>query len=176
MHNTEDKKWWVEHGRKKEDDFVEKVAPFLGLNAIINPEKKTNPYKPDLIVNKNISDLKFQEEPFFKSQILYNVDNQYAVTFNHKDYISYNKNYPNIDIYFWVDWKTKSRKIGNITYEVRPMKGIWKARFQILKNKIVEKETNLHSYTRRVDDTEGNGKASYVLDVRWFENLFLRLK
>jgi hypothetical protein len=50
MHNTEDKQWWVIEYRKNEDDFVNLVAPKLGLKAEINPEKEKNPFAPDLLV------------------------------------------------------------------------------------------------------------------------------
>jgi hypothetical protein len=73
------------------------------LDAAINPEKKTNPMVPDLVVNGRIADLKTQNTPFFTSQ-RYSINPRFAVTFNRKDYERYSAMYPEIDIYFWLDW------------------------------------------------------------------------
>jgi len=173
MHNTEDKEWWVIEWRKQEDAFVNSVAPKLDLKAEINPEKFYNPYAADLIVNGRIADLKCQQTPFFKSEILFNIPNQYAVTFNHKDYLRYKVKYPSIMIYFWIDWKDLSKTIRGETYRVEPMAGIWRVGFENLKENIEKQNVNHHYYQRRVGDTAGNAIDSYVFDVRKFENLFI---
>lgn len=105
MHNTEDKKWRVIEWEKKEELFVSDVAPWLKIKAIINPEKQNDPYAPDLYdVEGKVADLKCQQAPFFKSGVLYQIPNQYAVTFNNKGFKRYNKRYPSIAIYYWLDW------------------------------------------------------------------------
>lgn len=174
MHNTEDKRWWVTEYRKQEDVFVQEIAPQLGLKAIINPRKETNPYVPDLIVDGRIADLKCQITPFFKSKSFYGIPNQYAITFNQKDYINYSTNYPDIVIYFWVNWKTTSLQIGNDLYKVKPMEGIWRAEFTKIQKKIENKQVSLHSYIRRENDIIGNGRDSYVMDCRDFQELYLK--
>lgn len=176
MHDTEDKNWWVIEGRRKEDIFVQEVAPQLKINAIINPDKKTNPYGPDLIVDGAIADLKCQETPFFKSYSLYRIPNQYAVTFNYKDYINYRKNYPNIVLFFWIYWKELEKIVGSVTYTVKPMSGIWKVNFNKLLGWIETGKVPLHQYLRRVNDSAGNAKDSYIFDIRKFDELLLNLK
>ena len=43
--------------KKYEDKFVQ-VCQHYEIDAEINPEKKTNPYVPDIFMNGKISDLK----------------------------------------------------------------------------------------------------------------------
>jgi hypothetical protein len=174
MHNTEDKDWWVINWRKEEDSFVNIVAPRINILATINPEKQNNPYAPDLIVNGELADLKCQQTPFFKSYSLYKIPNQYAITFNKKDFIRYKEKYPSIVIYYWLDWKELEKTIRGFTYKVKPMTGIWRVNFSFLKGKIESKKVFLHEYQRRTNDTQGNARDSYVFDVREFENLFIK--
>ncbi|MFW6224636.1 MAG: hypothetical protein ACOC4B_00035 [Bacteroidota bacterium] len=65
-HDLQDKGIWCKSGASKEEVFVETFGE--RLNLIINPEKRNNPYAPDLL---NIStglraDLKTQNTPFFR--------------------------------------------------------------------------------------------------------------
>ena len=165
---------WVIEWRKQEDAFVEEVAPRLNIEAIINPEKQTNPYAPDLLVNGELADLKCQQTPFFKSYVLYKIPNQYAVTFNKKDFLSYKEKYPSIVIYYWLNWTEISKSIRDIVYTVKPMTGIWRVDFSYLQEIIENQQTHLHTYKRRVGDSLGNALNSYVLDVRKFQNLYIR--
>ena len=50
------------------DNVIKKNLYTSAIDAEINPEKKTNPYAPDIIMNGKISDLKTQTLPFFKSK------------------------------------------------------------------------------------------------------------
>jgi len=174
LHNTEDKKWWVISGREKEDLFVNEVCPNLGIGAVINPEKETNPYVPDLLVHGRLADLKCQETPFFRSGSLYQIPSQYAVTFNRKDYLHYSLKYPDIVIYFWIDWKSLSKDVHGHIYKVNPMAGVWVADFQKIREKIECGKAPLHSYMRRSNDVIGNAKDSYLFDVRHFQCLYVR--
>ena len=80
-----------------------------------------------ILVNGRLADLKVQETPFFKAQDHYGIDPQYAVSFNGGDYVSYKKQYPEIDIYFWVNWKMLEKEIGGRTYKVKPLVGFYRA-------------------------------------------------
>src|SRR3989344_8017214 len=102
-HDTEDKSWWLLHGAQLEERFVEVCCKHLHLSAAINPVKITNPTAPDLVVNGRLADLKTQNTPFFTAA-RYGLDPRFAVTFNRKDYERYKRFYPDIDIYYWVDW------------------------------------------------------------------------
>src|SRR3954454_23053909 len=95
-HSPQDKGFWVDAGRDKERDFVERVLPRLGFSGAINPAKESDIYAPDLLVEGQLADLKAQRMPFFKARELYEVDPQFAVTFNEKDYLRYRDRYPAI--------------------------------------------------------------------------------
>jgi len=174
IHDTEDKSWWVLHGRKKEDTFVDIVAPRIGLDAVINPKKQNNPYAPDLIVNGKISDLKCQNTPFFKAGILYGIHPRFAVTFNYKDFQNYSNNYPNIDIYFWVSWEITQITIRQDLFEIDPLSGVWKIDFKTIQDMISERKVPLHHYQRRRSDNLGNAKDSYIFDLRNFEAIWIK--
>jgi len=164
--STEDKPWWVIHGRDLEDRFVNEVLPRIGFRGMINPEKETNPYAPDLIVEDHLADLKCQQHPFFTAG-RFGLDPQYAVSFNYKDYVRYSDEYPSLDIYWWVHWQ----QLADYGVEVEPMHGVWRASFPAMRWAILHGRVPSHAYQHRVHDTLGNAKASYVFDVRRFEAL-----
>ena len=64
MYNTEDKMAWYKHGERMENHFVSTVAPSIGIDVIINPEKKTNKYAHDLILGNKKSRLKTSRNSF----------------------------------------------------------------------------------------------------------------
>lgn len=164
-HDTEDKGWWVIEWAKKEQDFVKKVCPQLGLSAHMNPAKDKDPYAHDIFVEGSISDLKCQQTPFFTAGTRYGIDPQFAVTFNHKDLVRYSSLYPNIVLYYWVNWITLQWQ----QLRVYPMAGVWRAELPVLA-KLAE-SAPLHTYQRRVGDAAGNAKSSYVIDLRSLECL-----
>lgn len=174
LHDVQDKKWWVKQGEKKEIEFVERIAPSLGLISRINPQKRSNPYAPDLVVNNHLADLKYREIPFFTSYNKYGIPPQYAVTFNRKDYTNYYFNYPDVVIYFWVDWRTTTHKLGKSFYAVRPMTGVWRGDFGKLVELVQSKMARLHYYANRQNDMLGNARSSYVLDLRDMDELFVK--
>jgi len=174
MHDTEDKDWWVIAGGKKEEQFVKEICPRICLDAQINPAKEKDKYAPDLLVEGKLADLKCQQTPFFRAWERYRIPHQFAVTFNHKDYLRYTAKYPNLVIYYWVDWKETKKKIGNTIYIVQSMSGVWRVGFPTLSAMIAGKKVDLHPYERRRNDTQGNAKESYVFDCREFEKLFYK--
>ena len=162
-HDLQDKGMWCQSGATKEEVFVKKYG--AQLNLIINPEKQTNPYVPDLlnISNNTLADLKTQNTPFFQARSRFGLDPQYVVVFNQKDQLRYQKLYPDIEIYFAIDWQVIKFE-GYRTINVKPMLGIYFIPFGKL-NALCQKAP-LHSYTQRENDQKGNAKGSYVLDVR----------
>jgi len=174
MHDTEDKQWWVIEWAKKEHLFVTQVCPALGLVAAINPAKQHDRYAPDIVVDGKLADLKCQQTPFFKARVLYSLDPQYVVTFNRKDYLRYQRLYPRIVIYFWLDWQLREMQIERSTFAVQPLAGVWRAPFAQLAALIQTGNTPLHAYRRRQGDLQGNAKESYLLDVRALECLYRR--
>ncbi|MCK8142480.1 hypothetical protein MW871_11310 [Flavobacterium sp. I-SCBP12n] len=154
---------WCKDGEKIEEAFVNKYGNKLGL--IINPEKNTNPYAPDLLKdNTLIADLKTQNTPFFKAKDLYGIDPTYAVVFNRKDAERYWKHYKQIIIYFWVEWQSVKFVMGNTKKEVEFINGVWSINFLDLVELL--KVAPEHIYQQRIDDKKGNAKGSFVLDIR----------
>ncbi|MCL2683007.1 MAG: hypothetical protein FWE63_05950 [Bacteroidales bacterium] len=162
-HDLQDKGPWCSHGVSKEETFVNRYGEQFSI--AINPEKSTNIYAPDLLNTSNniIGDLKTQNTPFFQAKGRYNINPQYAVTFNVKDYIRYSTSYPSIEMYFWVYWEIVKFQ-GTNTIEVDPMEGIWFIPFQNLIEVI--KTSPIHTYQQRMNDTKGNARDSYVLDLQ----------
>ena len=154
MQNTEDKKWWCNHGEGLERDFVLYWQKYSFIPIQINPEKKTNPYAPDLIIGGEVADLKTQTKPF-RTAYRYDREPLYTVTFNRKDYERYSKEYPNILVVFWVKW----------------LKSIYAIGFEELANLI--KKAPEHHYIKRKNDTKGNAKSSFLLDIRDMERILV---
>ncbi len=112
-HDLQDKGPWCEIGASHKEVFIKKYGKLLNLE--MNPEKATDLYAIDLINIKTnrLGDLKTQNTPFFKAGSSYGLDPQFTVTFNVKDVNRYAEKYPDIDIYFWVNWlalKFENRK------------------------------------------------------------------
>lgn len=162
--DLQDKSRWCKAGERIEEAFIREFGENLGL--IINPEKKTNPYAPDLLNIKNgkLADLKLQSTPFFKAKSLYNIDPTYAVVFNWKDRNRYENNYPEIEIYYWINWIAITFEMGSAKISVSPLTGVWSVDFPIFLPYL--NTCPLHSYQQRVDDRQGNAKSSYVCDIR----------
>ena len=170
MHNTEDKEFWVDkYGEKNERKFIE-IANFLGIkNLQINPEKENDPLAIDYIWEENLADLKTQTTPFFTSG-KYNLQPRFSVTFNRKDYERYKK-YMNdtgkkIFIFFWIHWKQLIWKEKKIEY----LYGVYFDEFFNIQ-KTIESGAPEHFYQRRYNDTQGNAKSSFILDLRNFKKV-----
>ncbi len=162
-HDLQDKGVWCEMGAAKEDVFVRLYGARLGL--IINPEKENNPFAPDLYntVKQVRGDLKEQGTPFFQAGVRFGLDPQLTVVFNVKDKIRYEQLYPELEIYFWVDWQVVRFSNGNKDIKVQPLTGVWHIPFLALA-KLTE-SAPVHHYGQRIGDTMGNAKSSYVLHL-----------
>ena len=168
--DTEDKLTWCKKGEHDEAVFAVGRLFQLGLAGHINPEKLTNKYTHDLFVQFK-SDLKTVRTPLFKSQQLYGIDPQYAVTFNLKDGERYAKLYPNIVVIFDVKWEQTSMEIGGQRYSVKPMHQTYAGFLNDIRKAIMKAGNRKIEYARRVDDSIGNAKASWVFDVRELQKL-----
>lgn len=162
QHDLQDKGVWCESGATKEEVFVNKFGS--QLNLIINPEKVNSPFVPDLLNTSNtlLADLKTQNTPFFQAESRFGYDPQYTVVFNGKDRERYKELYPDIEIYFAIDWQVLKFQGAN-TIEVEPMLGVWFIPFQQL-DKLLQKAP-YHEYQQRRWDQKGNAKGSYVLNI-----------
>ena len=169
--DLQNKPLWCRDGEKTEETFIRIFGEQLGL--IINPEKRSNPYAPDLlnVRTETLGDLKFQSTPFFKAGTLYSIDPTFAVVFNWKDRQRYRTHYPNIEIYYWVNWNAVRFEMGNTRVSVSPLEGVWMTDFAQFNHYL--ENCHLHNYNQRRDDTLGNAKSSYVCDIR--DDIFTQL-
>lgn len=162
---AEDKDTYVDLGLEEEYKFVDQVAPLLGLDAQMNPEKDDNKYAIDLVVDGRLADLKKQETPFFTAEKRFGLDPQYTVTFNTNDYERYReKDADNIDIIFWVRWRT----FEDYGTRVKPMAGIWRVPFSQIEAWVEGDDVDSHDYLRRSEE-DPNATASYGLSLRDME-------
>jgi len=166
------KQWWVIHGENLERAFVKDICPKIGLDARINPDKKVNCYAPDLIINGKLSELKCVMTPFYTagrkvSHWGRRSNPMTTVTFDRKDYILYKEHYPRIQIYFWVSWLDNQFTAANgKVIEVKSLSGVWHTPFKALSVGIEIGRYPHHEYLGRVDDTRGNSKSCYLIDLR----------
>jgi hypothetical protein len=181
---TEDKAWWVKAGLTREHDFVERVLPGLGIEARMNPAKEHNPFTADLLVQGRLADLKCQRAPFFTAKKFRAgtqwLDPQWTVTFNRNDYERYTERYPNIEIFFWVDWLPPKKEgvpwsrwnpIEDYGECVSPLTGVWATTLIAIRRYVDTFGAPLHAYQQRVDDQRGNARESYLFDLRWMNYL-----
>ncbi|ELF5301059.1 hypothetical protein RBG13_002467 [Vibrio cholerae] len=163
--DLQNKGFWCQHGLSKEQIFVATFGEKFGV--ILNPDKEKDPYVPDLFqtYDRRLADLKTQNTPLFQAQQRYNINPQYAVTFNLKDYERYMNIYGgNVAIYFCVEWiPTTFVSSSGQRISVKSMKGVWWTDMFRLQDLV--KTAPVHSYQQRVHDTKGNAKASYVFDL-----------
>lgn len=169
--DTENKLFWCNAGKEAEDKFIAKRAIELGLDACINPIKEFDRFANDLLVTF-LSDLKTVRTPLFKSFELYGIDPQFAATFNVKDGIRYKELYPNIVVIFDVKWETLSwtDKMGKV-YAVEPMHETYCGFLSDIKNAIKKSGSCRIDYQRRVNDSAGNAKSSFVFDLRYLHKI-----
>lgn len=87
------------------------------------------------------------------------------MVFNKKDRIRCQKKYPDIEIYFWVDW-IAIRFCGNNNEEIKvnQMSGVWYVNFKELD--FILDNCPLHWYSQRIRDNKGNAKSSYVISLQ----------
>lgn len=166
MHNTEDRAHWFALGCEQEAAFVADTAPALGVSMRINPAKATDRYAIDLIWDVQpglcvLTDLKTQNTPFFSART-YGKDPGRTVTFNLKDLRRYEQLYPQARVLFHVHWTQTQLILRGQTYAVTPLHGVWWADIPRIRS-VVNRDAAQHTYQRRVGDTQGNAKDSYLL-------------
>ena len=146
---NDDKQKWCEHGRELEDEFVLRQR-FVDVLIGINPDKDSNPFTYDMRIDLPC-DLKSTKTPWRKAQEMFGIDPRYAVSINQKDLRRYARLYPNIVIVFDVDYPD--------------YKATHWATLDMFKIMLEGGDMALHQYGARINDTQGNAKASYVFDV-----------
>ena len=147
MIDLEDKKSWCEAGELAEKDFVA-TNKLMGWAVAMNANKHQDPYTHDLVGVVPI-DLKSTREPWRKSQELFGIPPEYAISINQKDIVRYVKLYPNIIVLLDVAWA-----------------GVYMITMSRAKTLITTGKAVKHQYKNRKDDTKGNAKVSYIFDLR----------
>lgn len=164
--DVQDRPRFYAHGESQESRFVSKFQHVLGVQ--INPQKRLDVTVPDLTCSTGLADLKHQATPFFTAADKAKIDPQYAVTFNVKDAWRYHTLYPDIQIFFWVEWKaTGYRESSN--QAVQATEGVWRVSFRELD--AMRSSAHIHWYHKRprvevVDPTEKSSLSSFEKGLR----------
>ena len=145
--DNQDKTAWCRAGEKAEADFLA-TRQITGVGLSWNPAKQSNPYAHDYIAMVPV-DLKTMRTPWRKSQELFGIPPERAVSINEKDLRRYAELYPNIIIYLDVEY---TGKLFSLT--------LHRARRRLKTGK-----AKRHEYIERKDDTAGNAKVSFIFDT-----------
>ena len=99
--NNEDKQAWCDYGEQLEKEFV---SNFTNQNIRIgpNPDKEADRYTHDFFATFR-ADLKSIRTPF-RTAGRYGIPTEYALTINEKDVNRYKEMYPNIILFFDIDY------------------------------------------------------------------------
>lgn len=154
--DNEDKLAWCKHGDELEKQFLLRMFD-SGLSIFRNPAKATDPYTHDVYAVLQ-ADIKSIGTPF-RTADRYGIEPKYAVTINEKDIKRYQEKYPNIMIFL------------DINYPEHDVQTVRMVTLSTLKKFIKLEWAKKHEYINRRDDTQGNAKASYVFDLRWFDKV-----
>jgi hypothetical protein len=154
--NNEDKQAWCTYGAELEKQFTSRMFD-SSVGILKNPAKTADPYTHDLLAMFP-SDLK-SIRTVFRTANRYGFDPDYAITINEKDIRRYTDKYPNIVLMLDIEYPT--------------YKGVRIATIYRLNKFIASGKAKRHEYMYRVDDSSGNAKASYIFDLRWFDEITL---
>jgi hypothetical protein len=152
--NNEDKLAWCKHGDDLEKQFLTRMFD-SGLSIFRNPAKASDPYTHDVYAVLQ-ADIKSIGTPF-RTADRYGFSPDYAITINEKDIKRYSEKYPNILIFLDINYPN--------------YQGVRMVSLGTLKKFIKLDMAKKHEYINRRDDTQGNAKASYVFDLRWFDKV-----
>lgn len=170
---------WCREGELYEKLFVDNMSQHSYLSIQINPEKTSNPMAPDLWVpGYGLCDLKAQRTPFFTAN-KYGISPSDAITLNMKDVIRYRELYPEIGIFFWINWQ--NNQASNDRF--KPVDYKWGVYFATIKDVLSLIDTGIaktHEYQHRKQpegaetklqalgmNKEKNATKSFVLDCNW---------
>lgn len=152
--SNEDKEAWCKLGDELEKQFVVRMFD-TGLSVFRNPAKATDPFANDVYAVMQ-ADIKSIRTPF-RTADRYGIDPEFAITINEKDLKRYKEKYPNIIIFLDIDYPS--------------YKGVRLATLGLLRRFVKMGMAKKHEYLNRQNDTQGNAKASYVFDLRWFDKV-----
>jgi hypothetical protein len=177
LHNTEDKTWWLKEGEAREQEFLQLCAEKGILGGMIpNPERvgERNKILPEFFYREALLDLKDHRIPFFESERTRGIPPRYALTLDEQDVKDIETKYPSCRLVFYVNWMAvKYQKIARAEdgretvlkeIVIQPLHGIWGMTPGRMRELVADKTT--HEYLRRKDDTRGNAKTSFGVDLR----------
>lgn len=169
-----DQKYKLAHiltGEAYERRFIEVARRYYGLDAKFNPEKKDSNYVVDLLIGGKLADLKYQKKPFFKANEWYGLDPRHTVCVDVCDFEKYMERHPEMDIYWWVDWKVNEwTDYSGKPYWVEPLKGIYRATLKRVAE-LVKTTAVRHTKSKRKYNNYSKSKEAYLLDLRDLEKL-----
>ena len=151
--NNEDKEFWCKAGLAAEGEFLVSSG-IKGWGLCFNPLKSDDPYTHDYVGMCQI-DIKTIKTQWRKSQSLFGIPPDRAISINCKDFRRYSKLYPNILI------------LCNVTWQSR----LYLLTIDRARRLVMEGKAKMHSYQNRVDDTKGNAKDSYIFDTADLDRL-----
>lgn len=145
--DNQDKSAWCRAGERAEADFLA-TRQIAGVGLSWNPVKQTDRYAHDYVAMIPV-DLKTMKTPWRKSQELFGIPSDNAVSINQKDLSRYAELYPNIIIYLDVEY---TGKLFSLTLS--------RAR-----RLIAEGRAHRHEYLERKNDNAGNAKVSFIFNT-----------
>ena len=163
MHDTEDKDWWIKWGSIKEEQFLQHCLEDGLLPGIA--KSSGPPHYPEFTYQGQYLDLKTVQTPFFMAKKKYNINSNSAVTLNTQDVLDCTHKYPECQIVFDVDWQ-EDTKFG---VEIKARKELRFLSYKRMQELIID--APIHYYQKRMNDSNGNAKGSYVLDLQDMELL-----
>jgi hypothetical protein len=176
------KAFWCNLGEEQEYAFIVRMERArLKFQVEIHPNKKTNPYHPDLEVHENgrvfDGEVKVKNSPLFFGK-RYGINPQYALTMDLKDSFNYAellREGTDLMVFIWVKWEAHEMvtefRGRSEHYEVRPMEGIWRTWFSKLR--ALEQSANppgIHWY-RQSFRQPPYFEPGKVDDSEWCKNL-----
>lgn len=183
LHNTEDKDWWLKEGEVREREFLQLCETQGILKGIIpNPERTARrKHLPEYFYRGALLDLKDHRIPFFEAERTRGIPPRYALTLDEQDVIDIETKYPDCRLVFYVDWMAvKYQKIAvdekggeRLVKEIsiQPLHGIWGMTPARMRKLVADRQT--HEYLRRKEDTRGNAKTSFGVDLRQLTQIWV---
>ncbi|MBT5734876.1 hypothetical protein HOI27_08745 [bacterium] len=185
--DLDNKAFWCAHGERQEKAFINlfnklKEEKIINTDIIIeiHPEKISNPYHPDLLVNKNeIGDAKIKNSPLFMAN-KYSVSPQFALTIDLKDIFNYKKRLielkQDVHIFVWVKWQAHKMITNYNSYEVKEMGGIWRCQISKIVDFLKTNHVGIHWYKEQYrqpstfDNDSDWGKELINFEKRLIQN------
>lgn len=142
---------------------------FMRMNA---DKLKRNAYGIDMEIHTlsgGISEwvpleLKYAQTPFFLSESKYGIPPRFAYTFDVKDELHYKALGREFYLVIFIDYP----EFYGFGQSIKPLRDIylttWSALNVLIQDAI--RTNRIHTYKNRVNDQIGNGRQSYILDVR----------